>query len=71
MSIRWRSMKTAPRDGTEILLWVEGCAITGSWDARSERWCVDVLPSHGCGCCADSNDPPDAWSPISPPACAR
>ena len=45
----WQPIETAPRDGTEVLLWdrdIAGCDI-GAWDVESQRWlndCHDTNP---------------------------
>ena len=36
----------------------------GSW----ENWEPHTLPSHGCGCCSETNPEPTRWFPLPPPA---
>ena len=65
----WRSIKDdpPPKDGTAILLLVEGKAIQAAWCNPSWGegfWEVVSLPSHGCGCCSDNNEEPTAWHPL-------
>jgi len=71
--MKWQPIKTAPRDGTKIILLVEDVAISGSWgehpDCGPERypqegWRVHSLPSHGCGCCYEGNEEPEYWIPM-------
>jgi hypothetical protein len=75
--VGWRGMDTAPRDGTHILLLIDGAVIEGWWDPfwdRFERsdgsiyepseWSVASLASHGCGCCSGQNSDPTAWQPL-------
>jgi len=52
-----KDMSAAPRDGTSILILVDGTAVQASWYAAS-------LPSHGCGCCAEDDPEPTAWMPL-------
>ena len=69
----WQLMNTAPRDGTPVLLLIDGTAIQGGWDNETRRdgyvygegkWYVDSLPSHGCGCCGRTNPEPTGWLPL-------
>lgn len=65
----------APKDGTHVLLAIEGKVIEGWWDktggcwdeatdALTGAWDVVTLSSHGCGCCCSSNAAPDGWMPM-------
>jgi hypothetical protein len=75
----WQTIETAPKDGAHVLLLIPdyeyggysihdkkpiNVAIEGWWDIDIEEWRVAILPSHGCGCCAGSNDNPTHWMPI-------
>jgi len=63
--MNWQPMKTAPKDGTSILLFIEGQAIEGHWpDDSWNEWSVAWVSSHGCGCCASSNEAPTHWMPL-------
>lgn len=71
--MRWLTMETAPKDGTKILLRVDGVAIEGDYgkypdckgrDSEGNGWRVTSLASHGCGCCAGDNDAPTHWCPL-------
>jgi len=72
---KWRPMRTAPKDGTSVLLLVDGKVIEGSFYdevcGNGERygpgkWDVVSLPSHGCGCCSTSDPEPSGWLPLPP-----
>jgi hypothetical protein len=65
----WRTdMENAPRDGTPILLRIDGSAIEGSYSNHLSMWAVVSMASHGCGCCAENNEEPTAWMhlPLAP-----
>lgn len=66
-------MHTAPRDGTHILLHIDGQWLEGWLQERRtvngdiygpSYWDVASVPSHGCGCCAYDNPEPTAWAPL-------
>lgn len=62
-------MDTAPKDGTSVLLCVEGKAIEGYFDESQaewgvREWVVVTLLSHGCGCCGFNNEEPKGWLPL-------
>lgn len=69
--MNWKPIESAPKDGTEILLYYpnEENAITSGWwyeeyegdEYKYGYWKVASLPSHGCGCCADNNSEPTHW----------
>jgi hypothetical protein len=64
----WNSIASAPKDGSHILLLIDGQAIEGwwyvpKWEAEPE-WEVVSMHSHGCGCCSSDNDPPTHWMPL-------
>jgi len=67
----WRPIEAAPKDGTSIILLIEGDAIQGKWekvitkDGRDlSHWELIYLCSFGCGCCAGDNEPPTHWIPL-------
>lgn len=67
----WQPIKTAPKDGTTILLLIEGVAIEGYWEAPEWEgcepyWYVPSVSSHGCGCCSSANEEPTYWMPLPP-----
>ncbi len=62
--MKWRPMKTAPKDGTSIILQIEDSAIEGRYEAQPARWTPISLGWHGCGCCGDSLPEPTGWIPL-------
>jgi hypothetical protein len=63
----WKTIDSAPRDGTHVLLFVEQKTIEGWWfegDPFDSEWQVVGLSSHGCGCCSYPNKPPTHWMPL-------
>lgn len=62
----WQTMETAPKDGTQILLFVEDLVTQGWWDGK--YWKKAWLNSHGCGCCGSRDDEPTHWKPFETPA---
>ncbi len=46
--MKMQPMETAPRDGTKIILFVEGIFIAGWF--TDIGWQKGSLNSHGCGC---------------------
>jgi hypothetical protein len=67
--IDWQDIATAPKDGTEILLYVEDVAIEAVWDSSLGRrfWRVGSVTSHGCGCCSSNDDDPTHWAALNKP----
>lgn len=75
---QWRTIDSAPRDGSEVLLLIENRAFQAAWDdctlPNGSRYCPGEwrpasLPSHGCGCCSSKDPDPTHWMPIpTPPA---
>lgn len=66
----WQPIETAPKDGTNCLLHVDGWWVEGWWSTNGgePKWKYPFLPSHGCGCCYSDNPDPVAWMPLpSPP----
>lgn len=70
--MNWQTMETAPKDGTHILLFVDGQAIEGWWEhigaeygALGSEWCVAALV--GCGCRGGDNDEPTHWAVLDTP----
>jgi hypothetical protein len=58
----WKPISTVPKDGSAILLLIDGNAIEGQWEGHF--FSVVSLPSHGCGCCSDNNPLPTGWHPL-------
>ncbi len=69
MTNKWQTIKTAPKDGTRILLYCEGCVIEGYFYQNYTRkgWDVVILSSHGCGCCSGDLEEPTHWMPLPQP----
>ena len=71
----WQPIETAPRDGTKIILYVEGSVVEGHFDdhygwgddTEAEKWRVVSLPFHGCDCCSHPNALPTHWHPLPAP----
>lgn len=68
-----RPLRTAPRDGTHVLLHIDGQWVEGWWQELIGSngmayglpyWDVARVPSHGCGCCSYDNPEPTAWAPL-------
>jgi hypothetical protein len=67
--MEWRTIESAPKDGTKILLLVGDVAIGGGWvvnGCKPDRsgWEVVTLGSHGCGCCGGGFEKPTHWMPL-------
>lgn len=68
--MRWRDISECPKDGTHIILLIDGEAIEGWY--KKEKWHTDEksswnvisMSSHGCGCCGDENDLPTHFMPL-------
>jgi hypothetical protein len=66
----WQPIESAPKDGTAVLLLIEGEAIQGHWVTHGNtpsEWKVIRLSSHGCGCCSSRNPNPTHWQPLTLP----
>lgn len=71
----WRSIETAPRDGTRVLLYGPEGVTEGAWNihgykddlAHLRRWNPIWLSEHGCGCCGGDNYVATHWMPLPPP----
>jgi hypothetical protein len=69
--MEWRTIESAPKDGTHVLLLADGLAIEGWWQAyktffgeEKSRWEPATLNCHGCGCCAGGDPKPTHWMPL-------
>lgn len=69
----WLPIASVPKDGTHVILYIEGCAVEGWWEIWPDRrrpdldtWRTAALSEHGCGCCGSSNDAPTHWMPLPP-----
>lgn len=63
----WKPIESAPKDGTNILLW-EVCIgpYIGYWEPDEDhyddgKWEAHDLPFYGCPCAADSFPFPKFW----------
>jgi len=74
--IEWLDITCAPKDGTAVLLYVDGVAIEAKWDDQKRPdgsrygggvWRVEGVPSHGCGCCSSENSPATHWAVLNLP----
>jgi len=66
--MKFKSMKTAPRNGTVVVLLSKHGIRSGSYeplyDDDNSPWKYRRFPSDGCGCCATSDEPPMGWLPM-------
>lgn len=64
--MKWKTIDSAPKDGTDILTLIEGECIQGRYinDITYPYWQYISLNSHGCGCCADNDPEPTHWMPL-------
>ena len=62
----WQPIETAPKDGTRILVYMEGAIIEAWWEDgySGGEWDCVSMSSHGCGCCRSTNDAPTHWVPL-------
>lgn len=65
--MNWQPIETAPKDGTCILLFIEGQVTEGWWDDTYNAWGTAILSSHGCGCCSSDNEAPTHWAVLDTP----
>lgn len=64
----WQPIDTAPKDGTRILLLIDGMAIEGTLPIGSSKYLdLAITSQHGCGCCATNDDWPTHWMPLPQP----
>lgn len=73
---KWQSIKTAPKDGTYLLLWInDEHPIVGYW--RSDYpaitgWSACDYEHDGCGCCEGPMPKPTHWMPLpEQPSCPK
>lgn len=62
--MEWKTIDSAPKDGTNILLYSESLAVEGYWSAERKRFSEVGYSFVGCGCCADVLEPPTHWMPL-------
>lgn len=62
---QWQPIDSAPKDGTDILMY-DGEVVAIGWFSTDEnQWVWDTDPI--CECYEVVNDPPTHWQPINPP----
>lgn len=65
----WQPISTAPRDGTNVLLWADGeYFLVGHWSGQNEFW---VCPGAVSCVWNDGQHGPTHWLPIPPPPTER
>jgi hypothetical protein len=62
--MEWQPIETAPKDGTDVLLWVPdgtyfSLMMTGSYEGEDMGWCDNARGSPGFD--------PTHWMPLPPP----
>jgi len=72
MMSEWQSIETAPKDGTQLLLWSRRSAVVGSWrvdvgfGGPEPTWLDNSYDDFSCGYAAVPLTPTH-WMPIPPP----
>lgn len=61
----WKTIDSAPKDGTSILVFMDGSVFEASW--YKYGWSFPSADSHGCGCCGGEDDHPSFWMPLPEP----
>lgn len=56
----WKPIDTAPKDGTDIIVWAHGRALGARWTDRDRCWRVNIL--------SFVRIDPTHWMPHMPPA---
>ena len=68
ITTQWRTIDSAPKDGSKILLWAWGKVAIGEWDMQPHHsqprpyWTYDNRPVTTC-----RGHPPTHWRPLPPP----
>lgn len=76
--MNWQPIETAPKDGTPVLILVEGKITQAYYDSAFleadgkrvyfwERWEPAWFEYHGCGCCSGDPVKPSHWMPLPAP----
>lgn len=58
---KWKTIDTAPRDGTKILVLLDGDVFQASWHSGFKCWEFPSANAHGCDCCSVDDDEPTHW----------
>ena len=59
----WRSIETAPKDGTSILIWLDDYWAEAQWDTDLGTWIIGDNPY--------SDWKPSLWRPVNPPEVSK
>lgn len=65
--MNWKSIETAPIDGTHILgFYPESNSVIETWyEDKDSFWMVIFIDQHGCGSCCDAyEEKPTHWMPL-------
>jgi hypothetical protein len=71
--MNWQPIETAPKDGTQLLLWEQYDAepFIGYWHGRRDRWAASTTyyDTDGNACVVDRvcSDGVTHWMPLPPP----
>ena len=69
--MEWQPIETAPKDGTEIVLWCENCKsliLRASWrDDKWKEWRLNLFDNMAW-CLLEPYEKPSHWLQIIPPA---
>lgn len=65
-----KNYATGETTRTPIQVVIEGWWGEDFFWSDTQTWLVATLPSHGCDCCASSNEPPTHWMSLpEKPSC--
>lgn len=58
----WMTIDSAPKDGTSILVFMDGSFFEAYWTECG--WRFPFADAHGCGCCQGDSDQPTYWKEL-------
>lgn len=64
--MKWQPIETAPKDGTDILVFTDRGVFEAAFVGDS-YWEFAVADFHGCLCCSGNGDNPTHWMPLPQP----